>query len=99
MDKTKHKILSGGETGADRSALDGAIANQLNHAGWCPKGRRAEDGPIDLRYGLQETRRADYLQRTEWNVRGFLIARRANQSNAVAPAMPRSKMIIENMAW
>jgi hypothetical protein len=37
--------------------------------GWCPKGRKAEDGPIDLKYPLKETPSASYLQRTEWNVR------------------------------
>ena len=36
---------------------------------WCPKGRKAEDGPIAAQYGLQETPSASYLQRTEWNVR------------------------------
>ena len=63
------KIISGGQTGADRAALDWAIEHGIPHGGWCPKARKAEDGPIDLRYNLQETPRADYLQRTEWNVR------------------------------
>lgn len=61
-------IISGGQAGADRAALDFAIAQGIPHAGWCPKGRKAEDGPIDPHYKLQETPRADYLQRTEWNV-------------------------------
>jgi hypothetical protein len=38
-------------------------------SGWCPKGRKAEDGPIDSKYPLKETPSAAYLQRTEWNVR------------------------------
>lgn len=63
------KIVSGGQTGVDRAGLDFAIALGIPHGGWCPKGRKAEDGPIDNRYQLQETPRADYLQRTEWNVR------------------------------
>ena len=63
------KIVSGGQTGADRAALDWAIARGIPHGGWCPKGRKAEDGPLDARYQLQETPRADYLQRTEWNAR------------------------------
>jgi hypothetical protein len=63
------KIISGGQTGADRAALDWAIKNGIPHGGWCPKGRRAEEGPIDARYDLAETLSADYLQRTEWNVR------------------------------
>jgi hypothetical protein len=40
------KIVSGGQTGADRAALDWAIFRDITHGGWCPKGRKAEDGPI-----------------------------------------------------
>jgi putative molybdenum carrier protein len=63
------KIISGGQTGADRSALDWAIKRGVAHGGWCPKGRKAEDGVIDPRYNLAETPSEDYSQRTEWNVR------------------------------
>jgi hypothetical protein len=63
------KIISGGQTGADRAALDWAIKRGLPHGGWCPKGRKAEDGAIDERYNLIETPSEDYSQRTEWNVR------------------------------
>jgi len=63
------RIVSGGQTGADRAALDFAIAHGLPHGGWCPQGRKAEDGPIDARYQLQETPSENYSQRTEWNVR------------------------------
>jgi hypothetical protein len=63
------KIVSGGQTGADRAALDFAIAHGIPHGGWCPKGRKAEDGPIADRYQLHETSRSEYAQRTEWNVR------------------------------
>ena len=69
MNTTGLKIISGGQTGADRAALDWAIANNIDHGGWCPKGRKAEDGPIDARYDLNETPTSDYLQRTKWNVR------------------------------
>lgn len=62
------RIVSGGQTGADRAALDWAIAHRLPHGGWCPKGRLAEDGTIDSRYALQETRTTDYLDRTRQNV-------------------------------
>ncbi|TWU30147.1 putative molybdenum carrier protein [Bythopirellula polymerisocia] len=62
-------IVSGGQTGADRAALDFAIRLGLDHAGWCPRGRRAEDGPLDLQYDLQETSSPKYDQRTRWNVR------------------------------
>jgi len=63
------KIISGGQTGADRAALDWAIERGIPHRGWCPKGRKAEDGVIDPRYDLTETPSGDYSQRTEWNVR------------------------------
>lgn len=63
------KIVSGGQTGADRAALDFAIERAIPHGGWCPKGRGAEDGPIDPRYPLQETPSANHVQRTEWNAR------------------------------
>ena len=63
------KIVSGGQTGADRAALNFAIEHGIQHGGWCPRGRRAEDGTIDPRYKLQETPSSGYVQRTEWNVR------------------------------
>ena len=62
-------IVSGGQTGADRAALDWALAHGVNCGGWCPKGRLAEDGPIDLKYPLKETSFGSYSERTEWNVR------------------------------
>ena len=63
------KIISGGQTGADRAALDWALAHNVECGGWCPKGRKAEDGPIDPKYPLKETPSVSYVQRTEWNVR------------------------------
>jgi len=63
------KIVSGGQTGADQAGLDWAIAHDVDHGGWCPKGRRSEDGSIDSCYQLTETPSAKYLERTEWNVR------------------------------
>jgi hypothetical protein len=62
-------IISGGQTGADRAALDFAIENGFTHGGWCPRGRVAEDGPISDRYSLRETPSRRYEQRTKWNVR------------------------------
>jgi len=67
--KSIPKIVSGGQTGADRAALDWALSHCVPCGGWCPKGRKAEDGPIDAKYPLKETPSASYLQRTEWNVR------------------------------
>ena len=63
------KIVSGGQTGADRAALDFALAHNIPHGGWCPRGRRAEDGALETHYALRETPDPDYPQRTEWNVR------------------------------
>ncbi len=63
------KIISGGQTGADRAALDAAIERGITGGGWCPKGRASEDGPIPDHYPLMETPSADPAQRTEWNVR------------------------------
>ncbi|MGE0707295.1 MAG: putative molybdenum carrier protein [Planctomycetota bacterium] len=63
------KVVSGGQTGVDRAALDAAAALGLERGGWCPRGRRAEDGAIATSYPLRETPLADYAQRTEWNVR------------------------------
>jgi Circularly permutated YpsA SLOG family len=62
-------IVSGGQTGADRAALDWALAHEVNCGGWCPKGRLAEDGSIDPKYPLKETPSESYSERTEWNVR------------------------------
>ena len=62
------RIVSGGQTGVDRVALDVAMQLGLPHGGWCPRGRRAEDGPIPARYALRETRSPAYKVRTERNV-------------------------------
>jgi hypothetical protein len=63
------RVVSGGQTGVDRAALDAALALGLACGGWCPRGRLAEDGRIPERYPLQETPSVEYPQRTEWNVR------------------------------
>lgn len=62
-------IISGGQTGVDRAALDAAIELGIELGGWCPRGRRALDGEIDRCYPLRETPSRVYSQRTEWNVR------------------------------
>jgi hypothetical protein len=62
------KIISGGQTGVDRGALDAAIALGIPHGGWCPQGRLAEDGGISADYQLKETDSTDYTIRTEQNV-------------------------------
>jgi len=68
------KLLSGGQSGVDRAALDVAAAHGISYGGWCPKGGWAEDFPsppgLLAKYPkLTETPLADPAQRTEWNVR------------------------------
>ncbi len=63
------RVISGGQTGVDRAALDAAMTLGIACGGWCPRGRRAEDGRIPSRYPLQETPGAGYPERTAWNVR------------------------------
>lgn len=65
---TLSQIISGGQTGVDRGALDAALAIGFPCGGWCPVGRMAEDGPIPARYPLQELAGAGYRQRTRKNV-------------------------------
>ncbi|NUQ66419.1 MAG: hypothetical protein HUU20_28480 [Pirellulales bacterium] len=62
------KIISGGQTGVDRAALDVAIELGIPHGGWCPRGRLAENGPIPPEYQLLETESSEYRVRTERNV-------------------------------
>jgi hypothetical protein len=81
------KIVSGGQTGVDRAALDVALEVGLPCGGWCPRGRRAEDGPIADRYPLSETPWHGYPQRTEWNVRdsdGTLVLTRGEPDRGTA---------------
>ncbi len=61
-------IVSGGQTGADRAAIDWARGHGIKHGGWCPRGRLASDGPLPLHYQLRETTSAGYRQRTRLNV-------------------------------
>ena len=90
------KVVSGGQTGVDRAALDAAQALGLPCGGWCPRGRLAEDGPIDPAYALVETPSADYAQRTEWNVRDsdgtlVLVRGRATGGTALTIALARQQ--------
>lgn len=63
------RVVSGGQTGVDRVALDWALRHRIPHGGWCPKGRRAVDGIIPALYQLQETDTMAYAERTRLNVR------------------------------
>lgn len=62
------RIVSGGQTGVDRAGLEVAIALGIEHGGWCPLGRRSEDGTVPSRYELTETDSYDYTVRTRQNV-------------------------------
>ena len=81
------RIISGGQTGVDRAALDIALDLGIPCGGWCPRGRRAADGTIPDRYPLRETPSAGYPQRTEWNVRdsdGTLVLTRGRPRGGTA---------------
>jgi hypothetical protein len=87
MKKIFSKIISGGQTGVDRAALDAALELGRPAGGWCPKGRRAEDGPIDIRYPLKETPSSSYPVRTEKNILeadGTLILTRGRPKGGTA---------------
>ena len=76
------RIVAGGQTGVDRGGLDAGLETGVPIGGWCPLGRRAEDGKIPERYPLEETPSHDYRERTEWNVRdsdGTLILARGQR--------------------
>ncbi len=75
-------IISGGQTGVDRAALDAAISNNIPHGGKCPKGRLAEDGPIDTIYNLVETDSADPAVRTVFNIKN------SDATLIVVPSLP-----------
>lgn len=62
------RIVSGGQTGVDRGALDAALESSFPCGGWCPEGRRAEDGVIAAKYPVEELQGAGYRQRTKRNV-------------------------------
>ncbi|MCC6511032.1 MAG: putative molybdenum carrier protein [Pirellulaceae bacterium] len=62
------RIISGGQTGVDRAALNVAMLLHIEHGGWCPRGRLAEDGRIPEQYQLWETEAIEYSVRTECNV-------------------------------
>jgi hypothetical protein len=84
---TVAKVTSGGQTGVDRAALDVAAELAVPTGGWCPRGRRAEDGVIPAAYALQETPSSGYPVRTAWNVRdadGTLILARGRPRGGTA---------------
>jgi len=86
-DSTALRIISGGQTGVDRAALDVALVLGLPCGGWCPRGRLAENGPIPDHYPLAETPSHKYAQRTRFNVRdsdGTLVLTRGDPAGGTA---------------
>ncbi|NQT77217.1 MAG: hypothetical protein HQ565_05855 [Bacteroidetes bacterium] len=63
------KLISGGQSGTDRATLDFALKNNFPCGGWCPLGRKAEDGVIPIHYPLKETKTSDYAERSLLNVK------------------------------
>lgn len=90
------KIISGGQTGVDRAALDFALSSDIACGGWCPKGRKAEDGIISGKYPLKETNSTEYKERTELNVRsadGTLILYLSGADAGTLYTMDIAKML------
>ena len=90
------KIISGGQTGADRAGLDASMEMNIPVGGWCPKGRKSEDGPIDEKYPLQETTSGDYRVRTGLNVKesdGTLIFTMGKPTGGTALTVKKAKAL------
>jgi len=104
MTSTLRKIVSGGQTGVDRGALDAALDAGFACGGWCPEGRRAEDGTIPERYPMTETASPDYAARTRMNVRdsdGTLILTRGEPTGGtgltvdLAAVLEKPAMVVD----
>ncbi len=90
------KIISGGQTGVDRAGLDAALEFGITCGGWCPLGRKAEDGVIPTRYPLQETQTEDYAERTRKNVQdadGVLVLLRSHVSGGTALTIEAARQL------
>ena len=90
------KIISGGQTGADRAALDFAIKFNIQHGGWIPKGRRTENGPLPAKYKLNEMDTQDYRKRTRQNIidsHGTLIVSRGKLTGGSKLTQSYAKVI------
>jgi len=90
------KIISGGQTGADRAAIDLAIKLSIPHGGWISKGRKTESGPLPLKYKLREMDTYDYPSRTKQNIidsHGTVILSKGRLSGGSALTKSFSKVV------
>jgi hypothetical protein len=90
------KIISGGQTGADRAAIDLAIKLNIPHGGWIPKGRKTESGPLPLKYQLREMDTVDYPSRTKQNIQdshGTVILSRGKLTKGSELTLVHAKVI------
>lgn len=90
------KIISGGQTGADRAALDLAIKFDIPHGGWIPLGRKTEAGPLPMHYSLSEMKSSDYPKRTRQNIidsHGTVIISRGQLSGGSKLTLTFSKVV------
>jgi hypothetical protein len=88
------QVISGGQTGADRAALDWALTVGLPHGGFCPSGRISEDGQIPARYRLNELPSDDYAARTRANVLGS----DATVIFSIRPALANGSLLTQRYA-
>ena len=91
-----NQIITGGQTGVDRAAMDFALEYHIQLGGWCPKGRKAEDGIIEKKYPLRETPSEHYAQRTKWNVRdadGAIVITRGTIFGGTAVGVSHAKSL------
>lgn len=90
------KVVSGGQTGVDRAALDVALSANVDCGGWCPQGRRAEDGTIPDKYPLTETDSGAYIARTQLNVEesdGTLIVTRGRPTGGTRRTAEHARFV------
>lgn len=97
------KIVSGGQTGVDRAALDVTINLNIPHGGWCPKGRLAENGIISVKYKLIETSTSDYSERTIANIRDsdgtLIIIEHPSGELSGSTLLTRDEALKQNKLW
>jgi hypothetical protein len=89
------RVISGGQTGVDRAALDAAFEVGLPIGGWCPRGRRAEDGFVPHGYPMKETPSTEYTERTTFNVRDSDATLVVTQGELDGGSLYASKMAAE----